>query len=293
VSLWTELLNTPHELSTLDVKGVPTRVLRAGKGEPVVFLHGISGHLEAFIPTLSAHVAAGFEVHLIDMLGHGFTGKPDVDLTIERLARHALDYLEVQGLRTANFTGISLGGWVVGWLLIHHPERIRRATMVLAAGSPSPNMADIAELVSSSTAAAVLSDDREQTRKRLEQVIFNKHLVTEELIDVRYRIYQQPEFRARLPRVLAMTQLEMFEKYMLTADELHTVDKEVLVVWSEEDVYSTVMGAGHLVDNLPHNKLVVFADAGHWPPYERPADFARVNTAFLASGLDAVSAGTI
>lgn len=293
MSLWTDLLGMPYDLRTVDVKGVPTRALRAGKGRPIVFLHGISGHLEAFLRTAPAHVAAGFEVHLIDMLGHGYTGKPDVDYTPDVLARHVLDYMDVQGLATANLTGISLGGWVVGWILVHHPERVERATMVLAVGNPAMSSPKVAKLVADSTTAAVMSDDREYTRKRLEQVIYNKSLVTDELVEVRYKIYHQPEFRARLGRLLYPTQAEVYAKYMLSETELRAVDREVLLAWSEEDAYSDVMGADYYVKNFPKNKLVVFKDAGHWPPYERPDDFARINTDFFKDGLSAVKAGAI
>jgi 2-hydroxy-6-oxonona-2,4-dienedioate hydrolase len=293
MSLWTDLLGMPYDLRTVDVKGVPTRALRAGKGRPIVFLHGISGHLEAFLRTAPAHVAAGFEVHLIDMLGHGYTGKPDVDYTPDVLARHVLDYMDVQGLAKANLTGISLGGWVVGWILVHHPERVERATMVLAVGNPAMSSPKVAKLVADSTTAAVMSDDREYTRKRLEQVIHNKSLVTDELVEVRYKIYHQPEFRARLGRLLYPTQAEVYAKYMLSETELRAVDREVLLAWSEEDAYSDVMGADYYVKNFPKNKLVVFKDAGHWPPYERPDDFARINTDFFKDGLSAVKAGAI
>ena len=293
MSLWTEMLGIPFEMRYVNVKGVRTRSLRAGSGKPIIFLHGISGHLEAFMRTAPAHIAAGFEVHLIDMLGHGFTDKPDVDYTVDRLAQHVVDYMDVHGFDKACVTGISMGGWVLGWMLVHHAERVERATMVLAAGIPAMGTPEMSNLVRNSTTAAVMSDDREFTRKRLEQVIHNKHLVSEELIDVRYTIYHQPEFRERLPRLLKTADTDLYKKYMLDIDSLRRVKCEVLLAWSEEDVYSDVFGAGYYVDNLLNSKLVVFKDAGHWPPYERPLDFARVNTAFFHKGLGAVEVGTI
>ena len=293
MSFWTDLLGVPFEMRCVDVKGVPTRSLRAGSGEPIIFLHGISGHLEAFVRTLPGHVDAGFEVHLIDMLGHGFTGKPDIDYTPDNLARHVLDYMDVHGMPSANLAGISLGGWVVAWMLVHHADRVRRATMVLAAGNPAMGTPEVIELVVGSTTAAVVSDDKAYTRQRLENVIHRRDLVSDELVDVRYAIYHQPLFRERLPRLLGSARPDMYERYMLSKQALRAVDKEVLLAWSEEDVYSPVTGAQYYVENLSRNKLVVFKDAGHWPPYERAEDFARINTAFYRGGLAAIEAGII
>src|SRR3989337_1958798 len=76
---WLDLAGLPFSVSWVDAAGVPTRSLQSGDpdGPVVVFLHGTSGHLEAFTRNVRAHVEAGYRVHAIDMLGHGYTAKPD------------------------------------------------------------------------------------------------------------------------------------------------------------------------------------------------------------------------
>ena len=78
MTFWEDLMTVPHELRFVDVDGVRTRVLHAGSGTPLILLHGISGHLETYIPVMEA-LSAEFDVHAIDMLAHGFTGKPGGD----------------------------------------------------------------------------------------------------------------------------------------------------------------------------------------------------------------------
>lgn len=290
MSFWTDLLGLQFEVKHIDVKGIKTRSLIAGQGEPLIFLHGISGHLEAFVSTLPGHAQA-FECHLIDMLGHGYTDKPEGPYTVERLASHVIDYMDAMGFEQANLCGISLGGWVVGWLAAHYPQRVKRATMVLAAGNPAMASPQIAELIQKSTIAAVTNTDIEDTRKRLLNVIHDPAKVTQELVEVRYAIYHQPAFQAALDNVLAPTDAERYKQAMLSEAVLAKVQSEVLLVWSEQDAYSDLTGAQHYVDYLPKQKLVTFKDAGHWPPYERARDFATVNVAFLQNGLDAVRAG--
>lgn len=285
MSLWTELMDREFELRHVDVKGIKTRSLRMGSGTPVIFLHGVSGHIEAFMRTAPYH-ADHFDVHLIDMLGHGYTDKPDVVLTIDVLAQHVLDYMDVQGIEKAHVCGISMGGWCTGWLLAHHSERLLRSTMIAAAGSPAMGTPEVAKLVEGATRKAVESNDREDTRARLEQVIYNKEFLTEEIIDVRYTIYHQPEFRANIDNLLG--QVKSYHDYMLTPELLGGIDQEVLLAWAEEDAWSSMMGAQHFVDNLKHRKLAIFEKAGHWPPYERAKGFADVNIAFLKGGLSAI-----
>ena len=83
MTIWTDL-TVPFRVERVDVDGVGTRALVAGEGEDVLFLHGTSGHLEAFTRNIVPHVEAGFRCHAIDLLGHGYTDKPDYDYEIPR-----------------------------------------------------------------------------------------------------------------------------------------------------------------------------------------------------------------
>ena len=65
----------------------------------MVFLHGTSGHLEAFTRNIVAHVEAGFRCHAIDMLGHGYTGGLDHPYEIPDYVAHLLAYLDAAGHR--------------------------------------------------------------------------------------------------------------------------------------------------------------------------------------------------
>lgn len=134
MTIWTDLAGTAFEVSYAPVNGARTRVLRAGSGEPVVMLHGTSGHLEAFVRNVPAF-AEHFEVHALDMLGHGYTDNPGGDLRIPRYVQHVLDYLDSRGIEKAHFVGESLGGWVAGRLAADRPERVGRLVLVAPGGT--------------------------------------------------------------------------------------------------------------------------------------------------------------
>ena len=74
MSIWTDLTPLPHCLEYVDAAGISTRTLRAGNpgAQAVVFLHGTSGHLEAFSRNISAH--AEYDLHALDMLAANVGG---------------------------------------------------------------------------------------------------------------------------------------------------------------------------------------------------------------------------
>lgn len=290
MTFWTDLLGQQFRVERIDVNGVGTRVLRSGAGEAIIFLHGISGHLETFVPCVAPYGGA-YDLHLIDMLGHGWTDKVDGDITVDRLADHVIAYMDVQGIAKAHVVGLSLGGWTAGWLAAHYPDRVLSTTLVAAAGNIAMGRPEICDMVRSSTTAGVMSDDRDNTRARLAHVLFKPDEISDELIDVRFAVYQDPAFREHLEGLLALTDADTYRKYSLTPDVLAKVTGEVLLVWGEDDARSGVADADFLLDNIAHAKLVQMSDTGHWPPYERPGDFAKLSMTFMRKGLAAITPG--
>ena len=45
MTIWTDLADLEFKLYYLDAKGIKTRVLEAGSGEPLILLHGTGGHI--------------------------------------------------------------------------------------------------------------------------------------------------------------------------------------------------------------------------------------------------------
>ncbi len=104
MSIWTDVNDIDFKLKFVDAAGIPTRALQSGNGEPLLFLHGTSGHLEAFTRNMAAH-AERYACHAIDMLGHGYTGKPDYPYEIPRYVEHVRAYLAAEGIVAVDCRG--------------------------------------------------------------------------------------------------------------------------------------------------------------------------------------------
>jgi 2-hydroxy-6-oxonona-2,4-dienedioate hydrolase len=93
MSFWTNLAHTAYEHGYLDAGGVRTRYIETGSGPPLVLLHGTSGHLEAYMSNIGTF-AQHFRTIAFDMVGHGFTDKPDHDYEIRHYVKHLLVVLQ-------------------------------------------------------------------------------------------------------------------------------------------------------------------------------------------------------
>ncbi|WP_280415267.1 alpha/beta fold hydrolase [Nocardia carnea] len=278
MTIWTDLAGTAFEMSYEPVNGARTRALRAGKGEAVVMLHGTSGHLEAFVrnvPTFAEH----FEVHALDMLGHGYTDNPGGDLRIPRYVQHVLDYLDSRGIEKAHFIGESLGGWVSGRLAADHPDRVGRLVLVAPGGTvANPQVMD---RIRTSTKAAVASDDRALTRQRLELLMHDSANVSEELVDVRHTIYHRPQFVAGIDNLLCLQNMDNRVEDLLSPEQMARITAPTLIVWGAQNPFGDVPEAQRMHKSIPGSNLEIFPECGHWPQHEHSGRFNDLALKFL------------
>jgi 2-hydroxy-6-oxonona-2,4-dienedioate hydrolase len=278
-TIWTELLGTDFRVTTVDAGGVPTRSLQAGVGEPVIFLHGTSGHLEAFARNIGAH-AKRYAVYAIDMLGHGYTGKPDFRYEIPRYRDHLLAYMDAVGIDAAHIVGESLGGWVGARTAIDAPQRVASLQLLCAGGTVANP--EVMERIRTSTREAVTRDDVELTRNRLRLLMADPADATEELVAIRHLIYHQPDFVANIDNLLCLQDLDTRLRNVLRPEHLARITAPTLVVWGRSNPFGDVPEATAMHNAIPGSELVLFDDCGHWPQHEQADRYNALSLGFLA-----------
>lgn len=282
MSIWTALSELGYQHVYVDAAGIRTRAVQAGPedGEHVVFLHGTSGHLEAFVRNLPEH-AQRYRCHAIDMLGHGYTAKPDYPYDIPRYVEHLVGYLDAVGAVRAHLVGESLGGWVASWLASEHPERVA-SLQLLCMGGTKINP-EVMERLKKSTTAAAIEVDRDLTKQRL-RLLWAKwddeH--GEELTDIRYAIYHRPEFQKNLHNLLSLQEFEARERNLLRPERMGRITAPTLVVWGNKNPFGDVPEATAIAEAIPGARLEIFSECGHWPQHEQAGRYNTLSLSFLA-----------
>lgn len=106
---------------------------REGSGEPLVLIHGIGMHWQAWEPVLP-RLTAERDVIAVDLPGFGDSPAPAPGTSpgIESLTRLVREFLDSLGLERPHMAGNSLGGWVA--LELAKQDHARSATGLSPAG---------------------------------------------------------------------------------------------------------------------------------------------------------------
>ena len=97
--------------SVISVRGVDTFLVDAGRGPPIVLLHGLGATNASFLPTLH-ELSRDYRVIAPDLPGFGDSAKPLRAYHATFFAKWAKALLDALGIERAHFIGNSMGGRV-------------------------------------------------------------------------------------------------------------------------------------------------------------------------------------
>jgi pimeloyl-ACP methyl ester carboxylesterase len=120
------------ESGTFDSNGVKIAYVTAGRGEPVVLVHGLysSAAMNWQLPGTFQLLAEHYQVVALDLRGHGQSDKPEDEAAygqpfVDDVVR-LMDHLKIE---RAHVVGYSLGGIIVMKLIVDHPQRVIDGTL--------------------------------------------------------------------------------------------------------------------------------------------------------------------
>ncbi len=153
-------------MPSIDAGGTELHYLRAGTGEPMLLIQGMSAtHLTWGRPFLSP-LEESFDCIVFDNRGMGLSGRAEMPFTTADLAADTVGLLDSLEVESAHVVGISMGGMVAQELALAHPERIRTLTLgATYCGGPEGTLMDPEDL--QMLGAAMASGDREQVLRAM------------------------------------------------------------------------------------------------------------------------------
>ena len=246
---------------------------RAGKGPPLVFVHGGGDDSRIWQPQLSAF-AGEFTVVAWDEPGAGRSSDVPTGFGLSDYAKCLATLIEAVALGPANVVGLSWGGTLVLELYRHHPELV--ATLTLA----------------DTYAGWKGSLPQEEVQARVEgaqRMLSAPPTEFDPTIPGLFAAGPPPEFVPLLAEMAADVRPESLRTVLLALAEadqrdlLPRIAVPTLLIWGEQDVRSPLSVAHQFEQAIPNAQLVVIPGAGHVSNLEQPEGFNRALHEFLPS----------
>lgn len=280
-SVWRELLDTPLTYGWIDAGGVRTRYLEAGPRDApaVLLLHGTQGSLETFCRNVGP-LSQEHRVIAFDLVGSGFSEKPDYDYGMTVYTRHVGAVMDSLGVEKASLVGVSLGAAVVARFLADSPGRVERAVLISAVGLSLD--AAMVQRVGSQRGAAVDDPSWERIHGVIRNLVFDDRLVMPDIVAVRQRAHLLPEAKLAMQHTMrGLQDPATREKNLVSREEWSQIQQPVLLVLSVDTEDTFLDTARQLAEILPNATTVEIKSVNHWPHFEDPATFNDAALAFL------------
>jgi len=248
---------------TITVGGCKIGLMRAGAGEPMLYLHGAAG-APLWTPFM-AKMAERFDLLVPEHPGFGGSDTPDWLDSVGDLAYFYLDFIKDFGLEKLHLVGTSLGGWTALELAIRSTHAVKTLTVSCPVGLRVPDLSvgDIFMWTPEQRVRNLVHDQRLADQMLAVQP-------TEAQADVLLKNHYALARLAWQPRFFNPD----LEKW------LHRIDVPTHITWGRDDKLVPVAYAQAFAKLIPSARVTIIPDCGHLPHMEKTDAFARIVTAF-------------
>lgn len=280
---WLQIDWSRH-LHRVQLPGVEAEYVDIGQGEPLLFVHGLSGSWHNWLETLP-HVARTHRAIALALPGFGSCPMPSWPIDMHAYGRFVHDFCEKLGIaRAAALVGHSMGGLIATEAALSDPSRFDRLVLVAAAGLINtwrPRERGLLTAFAWDAGGAFVG--------RLASTIVRRPGTR--YLTFRTFMHSPNELRPELlwEQVNSAVPCAGFGDSMRTLieydarDRLAEIDLPTLIVWGADDLVIPVGAAHSYKRRLPGSRLEIFDGTGHVPQLERPGRFNALLDDFLVS----------
>lgn len=256
-----------HRIETAG--GTSCRVLRGGKGHPVVFFHGFSGlrDREPMLEQLALHYA----VFAPELPGFGESTGEELLEDMLDFTLHGWDVVDALGIDHPHLVAHSMGGMIAGEMASMCPERPRKLALLAPLGlwideEPVP---DIFATLPHQLPQLLFHDPEAGAAALTGGLDFSDDTAL-------------VEFFVGNARRLGTAGKMMFPiPNRRLSKRLHRLRAETLLLWGDSDRLVPPLYGDRWLELVPHAAIATIAEAGHLAPDEQPEAVAEAITRFL------------
>jgi len=266
----------------VELLGTELHYERAGDGEPLLLIQGLSANHMAWGRPFSSLLERDFDVISFDNRGMGLSRRVTEAFSIAEMAADTAALMDSLEIARAHVLGISMGGMIAQELALAHPERLRSLTLGCSycggEGSQLMDQADFQGLVE-----AMASGDAPRVYRAMYELNLSPGFRADES-----RYAEFAEMAAALPASRETIGLQLQAIFAHdTSARLPSLAVPTLVVHGTVDRVLGYPNGPLIASLIPGARLETYEDVGHlfwWEQPERTATLIRDHALTPADG---------
>jgi pimeloyl-ACP methyl ester carboxylesterase len=250
-------------------------------GKPVVLVHGFSTPYFIFDNTFEFLVNSGFRVLRYDLMGRGYSDRPQADYNIQLFVRQLKDLVDALGLKQFNLIGLSMGGPITASFINKYPDYVSRHVLIDPAGARQVSLPLILKALKMPLVGELALGlfGNANILKSIASDLFNSEAV--EHFQNQYKI--QMQFKGFKRALLSTQRSGMLESFYETYVRVGALQKPTLIFWGTNDSAVPFEYSKLILKAMPHAEFHAVENCGHIPHYEKPGVVNPILLKFLSN----------
>lgn len=246
-------------MSKIDVNKIQLDYSDEGKGDVLVFLHGLGStkkDWDAQIPFFSKH----YRTINVDLRGHGDSTIPEKDFGVHFMTQDIKDLLNQLLIKKATIIGFSMGGAIGFQFAYSHPELVDKLVIVNS-GPDFNNMGQIGEDLLKNRTAYL----KEHGIKTLAKEISFNMFPEDDQVEIRN------DFEKRCKKNTYHSYLNTFTALMSwgLGDKIKEIEVKTLIIASDMD-YTPISFKEEYLKRMKNASLKVIKNSRHGVVIDQP-----------------------
>jgi pimeloyl-ACP methyl ester carboxylesterase len=254
-----------------------------GEGKPLLLIHGYGAGIWVWEKQIEA-LSAFYRVYVLDLIGHGFSDRPEIPYTPETYIRCVRDFMDGVGIEKATLIGNSMGGGIAWALAVLFPERVDRLILI---DCVPPDVLRQVKNESFRILVAIkdipflpyltlAARNKNSIRQALLECVSNIKLITPEVVNRQYQLS-----RIKGTTWVLTSTLKHAKEALKLKDRLSLIQQPTLFIWGARDLIFPPLVGETLHQAIAGSKFQVIENSGHIPMWETPDEVNQALLSFL------------
>ena len=252
----------------IEVEGYKLRYYRAGQGEPMLLIHGITSYSFIWSEVFET-LSKQYDVIAVDLFGCGHSEKTlEIDHSLKNHARLLWNFLDQLHVDKLHIVGHDVGGGITQIMMVSSPKRIHTVTLI---NSVAYDFWPVQPIVAMRTPVirqmAMATLDMGVFRMMITKGMYHKDKVDRVLMETFNLPMQTKEGRkAFLHFARCLNNQNLLE----IEHELREIAKPVLIIRGDNDIYLSSTISEKLHSEIPNSRLIRISSAAHFTMLDEP-----------------------